>query len=281
MKRGGYPPGVFEHTKNAPWNKHGTARCDVCALEYFTDTAPDAPLPDDMVSPPHTEHGQEHGLCRSCEDENSRCAACGEWYLEPFSGSWFEPSTVRRCPWCAAEHEPELTRFVQPFMAHQKRERCALCDASTRQRVAFTDGRTVPAANTEFLPLCADCAGLEPAAVLRIAGRLTGYEMITACTACNGRGTREYENEYGHVISADDAPCFMCDGTGREDCAQTCKRCRGTGRTWCRYKHAAVTCDACDGAGLITGRCVHCSTPLTPDDVGPCRACGRPVSHGE
>ena len=282
MKRGaGLPAGVFEHTKNAPWNEYDTARCEVCAREYFTDAAPRSPLDDEMVKPPQTPHGNEHRLCRTCEDENSRCVACGEWYLEPFNGAWYTPSTVRRCTVCAAEHVPVLTPFVQPFMAHETRERCALCDAVTRQRVAFTDGRVTPAANTDFFPLCTDCAGIEPAAVLRIAKRLTGYEPVTACAGCDGTGTREYTDENEHVLTGDDAPCFLCDGTGREDCARVCKPCHGTGRAWCQYKNAAVTCTDCDGAGMITGRCVHCDTPYTVQDIGRCRACDRPVSNGE
>ncbi len=275
---GNYPPGVWHNMPGAPWNEPETETCAVCAREFFIGDVPRGVCPDDVdAHAPETEHGETHTLCRSCEDENSLCVnACG-FYLEPFHGTTYNATDARRCPVCAIEHGPEFTQFTRTLEPWKKRERCAVCGTGTRVALAFTDGRTVPRAVTEFTPVCKVCRAKHTAATLSIlVHAYTGRGASVACEHCDGAGVVPATDA---VLGDHETACGNCTGTGNGDGRAVCGACHGTGRV--NRDGAAVTCAACNGDGLTVARCTVCDTHAAADDIGTtCRSCGRGVITG-
>jgi hypothetical protein len=103
MKRGSYPPGVFEHTKDAPWNDFTTVKCNGCGRLYYPAERPRGILPDDMSYPPDTEHGREFSLCINCERERDICNECLETALTPDGR---KPRAVDGCAACRGACKP-------------------------------------------------------------------------------------------------------------------------------------------------------------------------------
>jgi hypothetical protein len=207
-------------------------------------------------------------------------------YLEPFNGTVYDVSSARPCLDCARTEfartgHRAVTLYRLPFAAHEKTETCATCENTTRQRFAFTDGLTVPRAKTEFVPLCRDCAARDAMTTAVILERLRPFtfEFVASCTVCHGSGIREPETETGAAIG--ERPCFMCAGTGREDMAQYCRRCHGSGRLW--RVNRAVECDTCYGDGLtLAATCDTCGEPVPKQQCdNTCGHCGRDISRGE
>jgi hypothetical protein len=97
---GNYPPGVFEHTRGAPWNEYEIITCNGCAREFYPNERPRGPLPDDFTGAPETEHGNEHGLCATCETERDICTECNATFL---TADGLKPHTVDGCAECRAD----------------------------------------------------------------------------------------------------------------------------------------------------------------------------------
>lgn len=97
---GNYPDGVHENTRGAPWNEHETVTCAECGRVYYPDTRPNGAPCDDETEPPTTDHGHEHELCKTCEQETDVCDECGEHRLT-LSGT--EPHTLHGCTSCRTD----------------------------------------------------------------------------------------------------------------------------------------------------------------------------------
>ena len=110
MKRGGYPPGVFEHTRGAPWNEYATIVCRACGRFYYPNERPRGARDDDETGAPETAHGNENDLCATCETETNVCTEC---HATETVADGAKPRAVDGCAECRAEDVSETVADVQ------------------------------------------------------------------------------------------------------------------------------------------------------------------------
>ena len=172
MNRGGYPPGIHEHTRGAPWNIYARVTCAACGREYYSDGAPREPLPDDMTTAPDTAHGAENSLCANCE-RATVCTFCGE-HRDTADGE--TPRAVNGCTVCECDAV-----------------RCEPCDGTGKTE--FTEywkrdgsrGGRYPVTFTETCDAC-DGTGVEPVARCGACGSFAAAADVgTTCSMCGRR----------------------------------------------------------------------------------------------
>jgi hypothetical protein len=159
MNAGGYPPGVFEHTRGAPWNDYQTEKCNGCGRLYYPAERPRGILPDDMSYPPDTEYGREFSLCINCERERDICSECLETALTPDGR---EPRAVDGCADCKTD--PPCIRCGAPVSVCEC-NKCETCGGSGEIEISIGgdgfDGRCCGTADVPTICGICDGTGIE------------------------------------------------------------------------------------------------------------------------